>query len=112
MISLKFMTSLNQSILNHQIPMNTPCSSVHHHLPHHHHPRSHLPRYQLALAQADVLSERIACDEQDDIDHLPNPSHAPVVRSGASGRGRALDMPSSWRVGGFGAGYHHLEGGE
>ena len=75
MISLKFMTSLNQRILNHKIPMNTPCSSEHHHLSHH-----HPPRYQLALAQAFVLGERIACDEQDDIDHLPNPSHAPVVR--------------------------------
>jgi hypothetical protein len=45
------------------------------------------------------LGERIACDEQDDIDHLPNPSHALVVRGGASGWGGALDMPSSWRVG-------------
>ncbi len=81
------MTSLNQRILDHQIPMNTPCSSVHHHLPPpHHHSRYHLPRYQLALAQADVLRERIACDEQNDIGHLPNPSHAPVVRGGASGR--------------------------
>ena len=112
MISLKFTNSLNQIILAHQIPMNTPYSSIHHHLPHHHPPRSHLPRYQLAPAQADVLRERIACDEQDDIDHLPNPSRAPVVRGGASGRGGALDMPSSWRVGSVGAGYHHLEGGE
>ena len=106
------MTSLNQRILDHQIPMNTPCSPVHHHLPRPHYPRSHLHCYQFALAQADVLGERIACDEQDDIDHLPNPSHAPVVRSGASGQGGTLDMSSSWRIGSVGGGYHHLEGGE
>jgi len=107
------MTSPNQIIhcvLDHQILTNTPWSSSVHHLPHHHHPRSHLPRYQLALAQADVLGEQVACDEQGDIDHLPTPSHAPVVTGGASGRGVALDMSSSWRGGSVGAGCHHLEG--
>ena len=83
--------------MNHQIQMNPPFSSVHHHL-FHPHPHCHLPRsLQLALMQIGASGVQVACGGQGDSDHLPAASHVRVARGDASGTGGALDTPSSWR---------------
>lgn len=110
------MISLDHTILplNHQILMNHPSyPPPPHHPPHFHPPRFHLPHaLQLALLQVDALGEQVGCDGQGDSAHPPAPSHVRVVRDGTSGRGGALDMPSSWRGGSVDGGYLHLEGDE